>query len=546
MSASTFSRRQVLAGAGSLAVAAGLGASLSSCRTSKSGNTTGANQAVKLPTYQRFAGIKPDLPGTDEGVDDAFRTFPKNNPKSVTEVPGDGSKVSTMSLIYYALPPGKDKNPFWQDLNTRLGVDLDLQMVPAADYTQKFATTMAGSDLPDAVLLTSIPNTPQLLANRFANLTEYLSGDAVLEYPNLANLPTASWKWGVYNGGIYTVPIPRGRTWVYNFVRQDLFEAAKVNVDPQSFDELFDTCKALTDPKKKRWAFGPAGQLQSMLKLINDEPNNWALEGDKLVKRYETEQFKQSVSDMIQFWKAGVIHPDGFNPALPFQQYFSAGTVAINVTGYPGWTQYILDNANNPDFELGLMTSPKREGGGLAAWHYGPGILSTVAIKKAEPDRIKLMLRIMNWLAAPFGTEEYLFRLYGKEGRDHTKDANGSPTLTKAGAVNTTLPIRYIADAPYTVFQPGRPQDADTQHAYQSKIMPGGKTDPTTGLFSDAQSTKDATIDKAFTAGINEIIQGRQPISNLDSLLSAWRSGGGDEIRQQMQDQLQKSGAPSK
>ena len=27
---------------------------------------------------------------------------------------------------------------------------------------------------------------------------------------------------------------------------------------------------------------------------------------------------------------------------------------------------------------------------------------------------------MLNWLAAPFGTEEYLYRLYGEEGVDHT------------------------------------------------------------------------------------------------------------------------------
>ena len=48
-------------------------------------------------------------------------------------------------------------------------------------------------------------------------------------------------------------------------------------------------------------------------------------------------------------WKSGVMHPDSFNPAQPFKQLFNAGTVAINAAdGYPGWTQYILDNASQP------------------------------------------------------------------------------------------------------------------------------------------------------------------------------------------------------
>ena len=50
---------------------------------------------------------------------------------------------------------------------------------------------------------------PELLRAKFADLTEHLSGDAVKEYPFLANLPTESWRTCVFNGGIYGLPVPR-------------------------------------------------------------------------------------------------------------------------------------------------------------------------------------------------------------------------------------------------------------------------------------------------------------------------------------------------
>jgi len=51
------------------------------------------------------------------------------------------------------VPPGPDQNSYWQGLNERLGVKLDLQMVSNAGYTQKFATTLAGNKLPDMLTL---------------------------------------------------------------------------------------------------------------------------------------------------------------------------------------------------------------------------------------------------------------------------------------------------------------------------------------------------------------------------------------------------------
>ncbi|QDP95901.1 extracellular solute-binding protein [Microlunatus elymi] len=540
------SRRALLAGAGGAALLAG-STTLSGC--SKGGtadtNTASKNESVKLPTYVAYTGLKPDLPGTEQGVDPAFRRFPSDNPKSVPDKPGTGKETVTgMANIYYAVPPGPPKNTYWAGLNERMGIDLKLQMVGNADYTQKFATTIAGSDLPDALQMQVVANFPSLLDKQFTPLDEYLAGDAVKDYPNLANIPTFTWKSAIYNGKIYGIPIPRGKIGSYNFIRQDLFEAKGLSPEPKGYDELIATTKALTDPKKRRWAFSLIGQPFGIFGRMNGEPNGWREEGGKLTNRYETDEYKQSLTDMIAMWKSGVIHPDAFDTSQPFKQLFNAGTCAINAhDGYPGWTQYILDNESTPGFKLGLMPDYKRDGSGLAHWAYGGGVYSITSLKKQDsPDKIKLILRMLNYLAAPFGTEEYLYRLYGQEGVDHKKTAAGDPVLTATGTANTVIPIRYLADAPYTVYQPGRPQDADTQHKYQSLEIPTGIANPTVGLFSNAYASKNATIDKNFNDGVNQIIQGHKPISELDSLLSAWRSGGGDQMRKEYEEQLQKNG----
>ena len=105
------------------------------------------------------------------------------------------------------------------------------------------------------------------------------------------------------------------------------------------------------------------------------------------------------------------------------------------------------------------------------------------------------------------------------------------------------LPIRYLADSPFTIYQPGRPQDANTQHAYQALEIPTGIQNPTVGLFSNAAATDNATADKKFTDAVNEIIQGRQPMSQLDSLISTWRKAAGDQMRKEYLPQLDGSAA---
>jgi putative aldouronate transport system substrate-binding protein len=191
------------------------------------------------------------------------------------------------------------------------------------------------------------------------------------------------------------------------------------------------------------------------------------------------------------------------------------------------------------------MLNYNRDGSKLARWHFGSGVYSITGLKKQDnKDKIKLILRALNYLAAPFGTEEYLYRLYGQEGVDHKMTDAGDPVLTKTGQTNTVIPIRYLADAPYTVYQPGRPQDADTQHAYQSKEVPTGIANPTIGLWSNAAATKNATADKNFQDGIADIIQGRKPFSGLQDLISTWKTAAGDAMRNEYQDQLLKNGGP--
>ena len=56
-------------------------------------------------------------------------------------------------------------------------------------------------------------NAAEFLDSQCADLTPYLSGDAVKEYPNLAAIPTFAWKNSgcAYNGKIYMWPVERYR-----------------------------------------------------------------------------------------------------------------------------------------------------------------------------------------------------------------------------------------------------------------------------------------------------------------------------------------------
>ena len=62
-----------------------------------------------------------------------------------------------------------------------------------------------------------------------------------------------------------------------------------------------------------------------------------------------------------------------------------------------------------------------------------------------------------------------------------------------------------------------------------------GVKDPTLGLYSPSFANLNASLTQAVNDGVSDIVQGRRPVTDLDSIVSTWRSNGGDTIRQEYQ-----------
>ena len=154
-----------------------------------------------------------------------------------------------------------------------------------------------------------IPNIGPMLEAKFQDLTKYLSGDAVLEYPNLAALKPASWRTAVVNGKIWGAPIPstpfgqvmmgNPKTW------------AKVGgLQCKTADEFFAKCKELTSGTN--YALEPA--IINMLHMFGEwfgAPNGWRVNQDRsLTHLYETDNYKAAVEYAAKLWAAKVFYPD--------------------------------------------------------------------------------------------------------------------------------------------------------------------------------------------------------------------------------------------
>jgi putative aldouronate transport system substrate-binding protein len=542
MDSPTVDRRRFLQQVGGAIALAGLsGSTLAAC----GGGSTAQNSkdvakrtaAVKLPTYVEYKGVQADLPGTADGIVPGFLAYPENPVQAYEGKPGKNGKISTLGTMYAPIPPGVGKNTYWQELNKRTGFDITFTMVPDAEYTDKFSVIMASDDLPDVALVAgAAPHRPELLAAKFQDLTEFLSGDAVKKYPFLANLPTDSWRATLYNGGIFGLPMPRALTGGCNFVRQDIIEEHGLTAQPESFEEFHELCKAVTDPKKNRWALGDAHGAANFIRAMLHLPNGWTEKNGIFTSANESEEMRKAIETVTSMLKEGLFHPDTFTAeTVKRKEWYGSGEIVVNFDGYSAWPGFVTTYvAVNPKMKVDGIVAPGFDGGPGSHAGGGPSY-GVAALKQGSKARIDEVLRLANWMAAPFGTQEYMFRKYGLPDVHYTLKGS-DPVPTPKAKLEIQLPTGYIVDAPYVLYLPGQPEAVKTWHAYQGRANEVLVRNPTVGLYSDSQGSKGGQIDEKLTDVRSDVFQGRKPMSAWDEGVKEWKRNGGDQIKKEYEE----------
>jgi len=531
------SRRRLIGGLAAAGVLGGAGA-LAGCDAGPGGtapSTSSADAGVLLPSYRAVELVQADLPATSDGVQPGFLSFPAE-PKAffAGKVPGTGGEVSILSIQNRTI--GYDGNPYWDELQKRLGVALHAEGVTVDAYPARFATAVAGGQLADAVqvLPDQTARLPELLESKFQDLTPFLAGDAVLDYPGLAALPTRSWESCVYGGRLWTIPLQRSLLkWVGTF-RSDLAEQRGLPTQPESGAELLELYRGLTDAKNKQFALAFPMWVLAFVSQCTGAPNGWAEDDGKFVKDYETDQYRQALDITAQLWREGLFHPDSFASSDSQGSNWLWNGVVNGLVLQGSWaSQLIALKKINPQADLGWFVPPAWDGG-RAKSHAGSGIFSITAIRQGSDDRVREVLRVLDWLAAPFASEESTFLSYGIQGR-HWERKDGFPVATPL-AEKEVFGSWYISSRQQVAFSAYadpviREQVVRNQYDAEAGLLPGAVGTATTGLYSDAAQSRSAGLDRQMVSVAGDVITGRSQLAAWDEAVKTWRSNGGDAIR---------------
>jgi putative aldouronate transport system substrate-binding protein len=521
---------------------------------SNSPPTAAANAAVQLPTFIPAQGPPADTPGSQDGlVPPAFLNYPRNPNKTVQQPAGSGDEVTAVTYTTQAPPTPADQNPAWQRVNQELGVKVNLPLTQLADYPTKLNTIIAGGALPDLLSLGAgnglgIASLPEFLQSQCTDLTPLVSGDAVKAYPNLAALPPYAWRNAVFNNRIYAVPSVRA-----SISSAIMFGKGKL-LDPVggvNFKDSNDFLRAMQQLTTggSQWGIGatsgaPTNGIPGLLTYFLESfgaPNIWRQASGKLTKDWETDEFKAAVAFVRQLWDAGVVQPDAPTASVnQAAQNFYAGKYALWANGLViGDT--VWNRANAQDAQFGMRAVPPFPGSPSSkpVHHLGSGANLLTVMKNTSADQAKKLLGVLNYLSAPFGSQEYLTMWYGVEGAEFDFDANGNPVVSAKGQTDLFIPWPNVGAGASVLYNASSPDYARVMSRDIAVIQGMGIQNPVVGLYSPTNAQKAATLNQKMGDGLLAIIFGRADVSSLDQLVQDWRAQGGDQIRAEFEQALQ-------
>ncbi len=254
------------------------------------------------------------------------------------------------------------------------------------------------------------------------------------------------------------------------------------NYVPTNADDFKRVLQQLNRPNEDRYAVEGVN-IQYNLQVFPamfGAPNGWALDSaGKLTRDIETPEYKEAVGYVRDLIATGLYHPDFIQnlanaASTGATQTFAAGKAAVIVYTFGvNWsTLWSTAHAAQPPVDfLPIGLFPAHDGGKLG--HFlGPGFIATNGMKQASPDRIKELLRVVDWLAAPFGSQEDLLLTYGLKDTEYSLDpgrVSGAAAGQSLGHTGGAVAVRGAASAGHVFSElsglrppgGGRREDAD-------------------------------------------------------------------------------------
>jgi putative aldouronate transport system substrate-binding protein len=238
-------------------------------------------------------------------------------------------------------------------------------------------------------------------------------------------------------------------------------------------------------------------------------------------------------------FRAGMVNPEAVaGNAGQSKQRFWSGQSVITADGSGAWNYQdaLSGSASNKSYQRLAFDFFTADGTGTPRLSLAPPTEYVSYLNNnLKPAQIKELLRIANYLAAPFGSYEYTLVNYGAATTDYTMGSTG-PVLTATGNkdVDSTVPI-LLSSPNNMISNPGYPSITTASAQFEQRNAKYGYKP----LFYAMNITvpNDLTAANTFTPFTQtdyimyEVVRGRSSIADYQSTVQSWLSSGGSKLK---------------
>src|SRR5699024_2287283 len=189
---------------------------------------------------------------------------------------------------------------------------------------------------------------------------------------------------------------------------------------------------------------------------------------------------------------------------------------------------------NHPEVPVGGRAPWTKDGSKVHAMQ-NTGIFSVTALKKGlTEERVIECLNICDYLAAPFGSQEYTATTFGLEGKHYTMK-NGSPTKIQDATGDLLINPHYVAAPPQTLYGP----DADVHetftrfHTLEKELATGLVPDPCLALRSETLE-RNGQYEQEITDMRTGYILGRKTLDDVKAAIKKYNNEIGAQVTEEM------------
>jgi multiple sugar transport system substrate-binding protein len=298
-------------------------------------------------------------------------------------------------------------NALVEQFNATHTNQIELTLIPSADYVARVATAASAGELPDLLDVDLIYMPDFINQGLFQPIT-----DQVNAYPNKDDLSAGHVQVSTTeDGAIYGVPFYVDASSL--FWNKDLYREAGLDPEkgPTTWQEVIDHARAIRALGGDKYGFYFAGACAGC-NAYTYLPQIWAAGGD--VIDYETHTgtmvsdpvVKEAFEYYKTMWDEGLI-PEGARAedGATWQTTFATGNIGIQPLG-GGWgIRGVVEN--NPDLDFGVTALPGKEAGQTSS--FGGG--DVIAVSATAQD-VNAAWEFIEWSLS----DEVQLEVYAKNG----------------------------------------------------------------------------------------------------------------------------------